>query len=106
MKKEYIVCSAIWLKSQGQSFSSTIGSVPNGVVFPGLKHKDCMSLISSMIPIEYFPAFEFIEGFLTSENKFVNRVATRFIAKRSVQITQEQYKEITELNSDLIFPIK
>ena len=105
MNKDYIVCSAIWLRSV-ESFSSTIGSVPNGIVFPGLKHRDCMSLIDSLIPKELLPEFEFVEGFLTSENKFVNRVGARFIAKRSGQITQEQYNETTELNSDLIFPIK
>lgn len=106
MKKEYIVCSAIWLKSPGQSFNCLVGSVPNGIVLTGLRHKDCLSLVSSLVPIELIPEFEIIEGFLTSENKFVNRVAARFIAKQAGQITQEQYQEITELNSDLIFPIK
>jgi hypothetical protein len=68
---EYILCSAIWLQD-GIVRTHQPNNIDDGIVFCGHRHHNCivqikeMQLTSSHTPI--------VQGFLTSKNRFVDRI--------------------------------
>lgn len=77
--KEYILCSAIWykeipLKVLGIPNQNPI-NVDKGAVFCGHRHPHCMWTMYAVTGIKskQNEIGEYIQGFLTSKNRFVNR---------------------------------
>lgn len=71
--KEFILCSALNFK---------------GDIIPGMRHSNCYELLQNLLPDledEQLPGRD-NQGFLTSENRFVNRKEAWKIAKENNQI--------------------
>jgi hypothetical protein len=69
-QKEFILCAAIDY---------------NGTIISGHRHSDCYSILQKLVSNPVLPPRE-KQGFLTSENRFVNRGETWKIAKENNQI--------------------
>lgn len=71
MKKEYILCAAIWYKD----FTPPVHNVKNidrGVVLCGYRHGYIMGQFKTLTG-NRTPAFNHEQGFLTSKNRFIDR---------------------------------
>jgi hypothetical protein len=94
MKKEYIVCSAIWFKNGGK-YSHQPKNIENGLVITGLRHSNCFFIASKILDKKV----ESVQGFLTSHNKFVSRTEAYEIALNAMQIEEISLKVL--LSEDL-----
>ena len=88
---EKIVCAAIWYKDiVPKSFDGTpIPSiVENGVVVSGMRHGDCIyTLIALTGMASTRPSIgSYVQGFITTNNRFVDRVEAASIAFDAKQI--------------------
>lgn len=90
--KEYILCSAIWYKDlplekpevlEPRGFSPY--NVDRGIVFCGWRHMNCLYQMVAITGKSQHDAGEEIQGFLTSKNRFVDRVEGGEIAFSSGQ---------------------
>jgi hypothetical protein len=99
---EKIVCAAIWYKEQ-----TTAKILPNnikeGIVVGGLRHSYCIATFvaltgkRSVLP----ECGEYVQGFLTTKDRFVDRNEAMGIAKASGQVTSKQSFE--ELYSEDLY---
>lgn len=93
---EYILCSAIWYKDLicKKEFDCNVNplNVDRGLVFCGFRHMQCMYTMCSITGLRSVSAEvgEFIQGFLTSENIFVNRAKGLQIAIASKQVEENK----------------
>lgn len=74
MKKsiEIILCSAIWLKEVERPAHRPINT-PGGVVLCGHRHGHIIGQIVSLTGKKLWEHGEYVQGFLTSTNRFVDR---------------------------------
>lgn len=72
MQIEKIICSAILC--------------PDKYIVRGHRHNDCLRTISEMPRYKGISKGDFIQGFMTSENRFVDRVEAMQIAKNALQV--------------------
>lgn len=93
-KPEYILCSAIWYKDieLKQVFDSNVNpvNVERGIVFCGFRHCHCMYTMCSITGLRSVQSEvgEYVQGFLTSKNRFVNREEGMVIATASNQVKE------------------
>lgn len=93
--KEFIVCSAIWypnfpLVSTKAHLRNPI-NISDGLVIVGLRHCHCihmMNSITGMTAFEINNGIRETQGFITSQNRFVNREEALKIAFDCKQITK------------------
>jgi hypothetical protein len=78
--KEYILCSAIWYKELELKNTEVLRlrgfspyNVDKGIVFCGWRHPNCLYQMVAIYGISNAQAGEHIQGFLTSQNRFVDR---------------------------------
>jgi len=71
-KKEQILCAAIWLKDVERAHHRPINT-PGGVVFCGFRHGHCIAQIVAITGKRLHEYGEHIQGFLTNNNRFVDR---------------------------------
>lgn len=72
--KEVVLCAAIWYKEvTPRAFHRPINT-PGGVVLCGFRHGDIISQILPLTEQRQFKLGEHIQGFLTSKNRFVDRI--------------------------------
>ena len=95
-KQEYILCAAIWYKdglTHGWLFPLNIF---DGYIICGFRHSDCIRL-HTVLTCKITKSDD-IQGFLTSQNRFVDRAEAADIAYKAGQI-----KDITDclLSEDL-----
>ena len=90
--KEYILCSAYHMKEEEKMHGHTCSNIDFGYVVAGFRHCDCISLIAKLTG-KRMCEHSYVSGFLTSSNRFVNRVEAMKIAFCSGQI-KEQKKEL------------
>lgn len=102
---EYILCSAIWYKDLvcKKDFIDNVNplNVDKGLVFCGFRHLQCMRTMSSITGLRSVPSEvgKFEQGFLTSENRFVDRIEGMKIAINSKQVEENKtisYKLFSE----------
>ena len=94
--KEYILCSAIWYKDlplikEGLA-NQNPKNVDRGIVFCGHRHPHCMysmCAITGKRSVEP-EVGEYIQGFLTNKNRFVDREEGAIIAFDANQIKKEK----------------
>ena len=93
---EYILCAAIWYKEVKLKNPSAIenrGSHPynidNGIVICGWRHHCCILTFSAITGETDTDRGENVQGFLTSQNRFVNRVEGAKIAFQAGQIKEQ-----------------
>lgn len=97
MKKPYIICSAVWF-DDGNVYVHKPKNIETGIVVCGRRHHDCFYIPyvfrneQKIVTADSRP----IQGFLTSNNYFVDRKRAAEIAYESGQITElknELYSE-------------
>jgi len=94
--KERILCSAIWYEDAElkhpeilriEGFSPT--NTDKGVVICGWRHHNCIAVMNALTGKRLHGNRE--EGFLTSKNRFVDRIEGAKIALKSGQINELKY---------------
>ena len=97
---EKIICSAIWFKPKNNDGNDDYGNQPInidvGFVTCGVRHSNCFKVISDRYSSvaewkQYY--YQEKQGFLTSENRFIDRVEAVEVALQSGQI-KERKKEL------------
>lgn len=76
MTFEYILCAAIWYKDLQMQQDIESGRPTNcdkGVVLAGHRHHNCIHQMVNIYGIYSSKAGEYVQGFLTSNNRFVDR---------------------------------
>lgn len=91
---EKIVCSAIWYKDLPKSPAHGCKNIEKGIVIFGLRHGHVISLCRALtgkrtVTLAEDGVGEFEQGFLTTENRFVNRHEGWIIAERESQIIKQ-----------------
>lgn len=91
---ERILCAAIWYKELKSKMDNPIQlpeNITEGVVICGYRHPMCISILNVTTGLRSVESGEnsvgkYIQGFLTSENRFVDRNEAFKIAKEASQI--------------------
>jgi hypothetical protein len=104
--KEYIICAANWYKDLPLVNDDLDGfnrplNCDRGIVFCGHRHHNCMYLMIAITGLYQHLAGEEIQGFLTSQNRFVNREDGAKIALKSGQIDKLNYSTKDLYSEDL-----
>ncbi|MFW6243157.1 MAG: hypothetical protein ACOC2W_03265 [bacterium] len=82
-ENEYIICSAIWYKELPLIKPDVLlirgfapYNVDKGIVFCGWRHPNCMYQMIAITGLRSCKSEvgEYIQGFLTSKNRFVDRI--------------------------------
>ena len=90
MKKIYILCAAIWF-NDGKTYVHQPVNIKTGFVVCGQRHHNCF-IIFSILKNEDYKRTDYgdlVQGFLTSDNKFVNRKEGGRIAFKANQIVKK-----------------
>lgn len=93
---EKIVCAAIWYE-RGEKLQDTCKNINHGIVVFGLRHT-MWDLLIRLYP-DYKQTQETHQGFLTTENRFVNRHEAAQIAFKSGQTD----KDLVYLDSEDLY---
>jgi len=104
--KEVIICSAVWYKDlpiveyNDQALPKNINS---GVVFCGRNHLQCIRTMTMIFGLRSVKpeCGEYVQGFLTNLDRFVDRKEGAKIAFEAQQID----KQVEELFSEYLFDI-
>lgn len=91
MRPEKIMCSAVWVKDKVLRMTHTPKNIDYGVVFCGYRHCDCLEVMSLIYTRKQGVEFGTIQGFLTTNKRFVDRVEARIIAESCGQILDSKY---------------
>ena len=88
MKKEFIICAANH-HDDGKEYVHQPNNITSGFVICGRRHHNCFATLSicSNSTKKHFE-YEEIQGFITSTNRFVDRIEAGVIALASQQITK------------------
>lgn len=92
-KKPYIVCAAIWYNDKKKRELMPC-NIETGIVVCGWRHGNCIAILHELFPnreyiINNKDSKTTIQGFLTSDNKFVNREEAGRIAFNAGQINKK-----------------
>jgi hypothetical protein len=87
MKTEKIMCAAIWVKNDHSVHRPT--NIDTGVVICGYRHCNCMEFASFMFTRKEMAGC--VQGFLTNNNRFVDRIEARKIAESCGQILGSEH---------------
>lgn len=90
---EYILCASTWYKDlelKNEEGLRLRGSSPynvdRGIVFSGWRHAQCLYQKMALTGLRDAESGEFVQGFLTNKNRFVNRKEAYRIAYKANQI--------------------
>lgn len=102
---EYITCSAIWYKDLPTS-SFRPKNVDKGVVVCGHRHHNCIDIVKTFGGLRSVVSGpdsvgEMIEGFMTSDNRFVDRLEAMEIAQSQNQVKELHNPKIGLFSEDL-----
>lgn len=103
MKKEIIICSAIWYKELPTPVYRPI-NVNEGIVFCGHRHTHCLYQMVAMTGKRQCEVGEEVQGFLTNKNRFVDRFEGAKIALSSGQIKELTYSKKRLYSEDIFIP--
>lgn len=93
--QERIVCAAIWYKnavctgpySKQGKFAHQPRNVRKGFVACGLRHCNCFGVLAALYPDRrHLLERACVQGFITTENRFVDRKAAAAIAFATCQV--------------------
>ena len=107
-KEEYIICSAVWyqeleLKGDLESYSYLPKNLDKGIVFCGHRHGQCIYTKCAITGLRDGESGPHIQGFLTSKNRFVDRVEALEIALRNDQVLDISDVRGNKLHSEDIY---
>jgi len=80
----YILCSAIHILD-GKLYSNQPYNIDTGLVVSGRRHSDCYTTLMGLC-FKFVDGYKDIQGFITSDNRFVDRYEAYEIAVVSNQI--------------------
>lgn len=88
--KEFILCAANHYNNLTYYNSGPV-NVEQGFVICGRRHHDCIRIFAMMVGFPYSPESQKlqnteVQGFLTSKNRFVDRLEALQIAKEADQL--------------------
>jgi hypothetical protein len=87
IREEYILCAAIHF-DDGRVYKHQPKNIHSGIVLCGWRHGSIFPQIGGLVKErKEIGIHEKEQGFLTSKNRFVNRVEAALIAKAAGQIT-------------------
>jgi hypothetical protein len=105
---EFIKCSAVWYKDlplQKPEVLERRGyrpyNVNKGIVFCGWRHSNCIYQMAALTGLSDHQAGHGEQGFLTNQNRFVDRIEGAKIALKCGQITKLEYSKDTLYSEDL-----
>ncbi len=99
--KEHILCAAIWY-NDGIKREHQPRNIDSGIVVCGWRHHNCFAILNNID--KNYDKKNHIQGFLTSQGKFVNRKRAFKIAKASDQIVTNIKDAISiELTSEDLY---
>ena len=90
---EYILCSAI-LYNNGKEYVHQPINVDSGFVICGQRHHNCYMTAYILNADEKILGLEHIEGFLTSKNRFVDRIEGLDIAIKANQVNNNSLSNL------------
>lgn len=108
MKSEYITCSAIWYKDLPTS-TYLPKNVTYGVVVCGHRHNNCIDIMKTLGTLRSVvkgpdSVGDYEQGFLTSHNRFVDRLEAMQIAIDQNQVKEENlYNPLIGLFSEDLY---
>lgn len=87
---EKILCAAIYLNN-GKTYKDAPENISEGIVISGWRHGNCFSLLFDLFGKKFVEDLshdkeKLVCGFLTSQNRFVNRKEGYYIAKEQNQL--------------------
>ena len=92
MKTPYILCAAIWYKHLPLKKEEVLRlrgmspyNVDQGIVFCGWRHGNCLYQMVALTGLADHEAGKGTQGFLTSDNRFVDRIEAGLIAFKAEQ---------------------
>jgi len=90
MKKPYIICAAVWFKD-GNKYSHQPKNIESGLIVCGRRHHNCFLTAFELNDGKKVRGLDernrtVIQGFLTSDDRFVDRKEGGQIAFRAQQI--------------------
>ena len=104
---EKILVPAIWYKElifldfiKNPEFIYPI-NVDKGIVFTGFRHLQCIKMMHYLTGKNHSNVGEYIQGFLTTKNRFVDREEAAKIALNSKQIEKLRYNKYKLFSEDL-----
>lgn len=99
---ERILCAAIWFRDT-KKYIHQPANIQSGYVICGLRHHNCFYTNSLIYGEEYHKnKVEEMQGFLTSNNRFVSRQEAASIAREANQIKGE-FKNMEILYSEDLY---
>ena len=91
MKEPYIICAAVHY-NDGNNYPHQPINIGSGIVIAGRRHHNCFLILGSLLKENYNKKLltEDSQGFLTSDNWFLNRRAAYGIAREADQLRIER----------------
>jgi hypothetical protein len=97
--KEKILCAAIWY-NDGNVHEHSPKNIDTGYVMCGRRHHNIIAL---HFELTGKPTRNAIQGFITSEDRFVNRMEAECIAYEAGQVSYEHYNSNKQLYSEDLY---
>lgn len=103
--KEYILCAANWYKdyplvSEDHPHSRPY-NVDRGIVLSGWRHANCIGQMHNLSGKKHSEIGEYVQGFLTNLNRFVDRVEGYAIAESAGQLNDRPHTSNYLFSEDL-----
>lgn len=98
---EFIMCSAIWVMDSDLEMVHAPRNIDFGAVYCGYRHCNCLELISHKYDRIHFISLGSVQGFLTSNNRFVDRFEGMEIAKSVEQLLSPETVQLELYSEDL-----
>lgn len=100
-KKVYILCAAIWLQD-GKQYDHQPKNIESGYVICGRRHHNCFATRMAVLKSEGKELIKdkCVQGFLTSDDRFVDRKEGKLICK---EINQGIHQEKEILYSEHLY---
>ena len=100
---EKILCAAVWykdleMKKDIPTESYLPSNLNQGIVFYGYRHGQCIYSKCMITGLRDAESGEYIQGFLTSQNRFVDRKEALQIA-----LSENQIKDLSEIRGDSLY---
>lgn len=89
-EKVYILCAAIWYKNE-KSATHDVSNINSGIVVCGRRHHNCISIYHALTGKTTCDRETDIQGFLTSDNRFVDRKEGYQIAQAAGQLLHDMH---------------
>ena len=95
-RDEYILCAATWF-DDGKQYIAQPNNISSGIVLSGWRHSAIFPQIGGLVKERTeLGIYEKEQGFLTSNNRFVDRKETAKIAFNANQILKEKKELYSE----------